>query len=159
LILYYIAIPKEELFMKRLAVLSVTAVLFTAACAFGAVQDFGKFTLDIPAGWTARQQGPTAIVQKGENVGFTLTIDATQGYSAKDLINAFAAEFKKTHAEVTEPELDSDGDYSMILTNANGVKSVAMFTVIGDNYMLMVMTGMDQAGNEMRAIMGTLQEK
>ena len=65
--------------MKRL-VLAVLAVVLSAAMAFGAVQDFGAFTLDIPAGWTASAEGSMALVSKADNSGnFSLTIDDAQG--------------------------------------------------------------------------------
>ena len=42
--------------MKRSVVLALVLALAFSAVAFAGVQDFGKFTVDVPAGWTAREE-------------------------------------------------------------------------------------------------------
>ena len=47
--------------MKRLASAAVLVILSSMA-AFGAVQDFGEYTLDIPDGWTVKIDGDTVNI-------------------------------------------------------------------------------------------------
>ena len=141
--------------MKRLAVLSVMAVLFSAACAFGAVQDFGKFTLDIPEGWTATQDGSTVgIVKDDSTASMSITIDSTEGASLKDIAEEFSKAFSGT-----KPEADSDGDYSFEFKNQNGVNSNCIVTSEEGEYALLVLTGLENAPDDMSAILGSFNMK
>ena len=146
--------------MKRLAVFAAVIAVFSAAAAFGAVQDFGKFTIDVAAGWTASQQDSTVLINKDDNTAaMSLTVDSAQGSSAKDLAAAFVENFKGSFAKVSEPEADADGDYSWDMTNANGVDTHAMLTVQDGDYMLITMTGVEAAGEEISAMLGSIQDK
>ena len=139
--------------MKRLFVLSVLAVLFTAACAFGAVQDFGKFTLDIPEGWTANQDGSTVAVTKNDNTAaMSMTLDSAGGASLEELAAAFAKELN-----ASDPKPTGDGDYTFMFKNQNGVDSNCLISGGEGMYILVVMTGDDVAG--MTAIRDTFAFK
>ena len=147
--------------MKRLAVAAIVVVL-SAAMAFGAVHDFGKFTLDIPAGWTATQQGPTAAIQKDDNTAaMSITLDAVpEGVDSIDtLAAAFAQQFSGSFASVSTPEKDDDGDYAWDMVNAQGVNTHAMLSVNDGNYLLITLTGVESAPDEMSAILDSVQEK
>ena len=50
--------------MKRLLI-ALTLVAVFAAASFAGVQDFGKFTVDVPEGWTATQNGETVAIEIG----------------------------------------------------------------------------------------------
>ena len=143
--------------MKRLAV-AVIAVVLSAAVAFGAAQDFGAFVIDVPDGWTASVDGTTGIISKADNSGnMSITVDSTDGMSAKDLADAFRAEFAKSFTSVGELEGPNDGDYEWDMTN-NGVESHALVSVHESQFMLIVVTGavtQDEAG----AMLSTLQVK
>lgn len=139
--------------MKRLAVLSVLVVLFTAACAFGAVQDFGKFTLDVPEGWSASQDGSTAVITKNDNSAvISMTLESTGGASLEELAAAFAKELN-----ASDPKPTGDGDYTFTFKNQHGVDSNCLLSGGGGMYILIVMTGDDVAG--MTAIRDTFALK
>jgi len=147
--------------MKRL-LFALTLVAVFAAVSFAAVQDFGVFTMDVPEGWTASQQGPTAIVTKNDNTAsLTITVAETQGYSAADLSAAFVENFKNSgnFASVGTPEADSDGDYSWVMTNNQGVESKAVLSVADKNYILFVATGMANAPEDFGTMLGSVKEK
>ena len=147
--------------MKRLLV-ALTLVAIFAAASFAAEQDFGKFTVDVADGWTASQNGPTAIITKNDNTAsLTITLDATQGYSRGDLAAAFVENFKNggQFASVGTPEADADGDYSWNMTNKQGVESKALLTGDDEQYCLFVMTGVDAAGDEISAMLGSVKDK
>ena len=145
--------------MKRL-VLAVVAVVLSAAMAFGAVQDFGKFTLNVASGWTAKTEGPSAIITKDDNTAtLTITVDSAGGASAKDLAVAFAEECKKSYPKVGTPEVDEDGDYTWVMTNANGVDNHALLRVDDGDYMFITMAGLDTAGEDIAAMLDSVQDK
>ena len=144
--------------MKRIVLAAAVAALFAAA-AFGAVQDFGKFTLDIADGWTATQTGPAVVITKDDKTAsMSITIDSAQGNSAETLAAAFVESFKPSFEKVGTPEKDEEGDYSWDMVT-NGVETHAMLSVDGDNYMLITMTNAEAAADDMMAILNSVKEK
>lgn len=138
--------------MKRLA-LAVMAVVLFAALAFA--ENFGAFSVDVPDGWNASQNGPTAILAKPDNSGsVSITVAETQGYALKDLAEAFRAEFAKSFASVGAAE-ESDGDYEWEMETKNGVESHALISGADGQYMLIVVTG-EVDEDEVAAIMGAI---
>ena len=147
--------------MKRtLTLIAVFAAVLAAASAFGAVQDFGKFTVDVPAGWTSSLQDNTAVITKNDNTAaLTLTVASAEGNSAADLASAFVETFKSSFTKVGAPEADADGDYTWEMLNAQGVSTTAVLHVEDGDYMLITMTGLDAAGDEISAMLGSVQDK
>ena len=140
--------------MKRFA-LAALVVALTAVCAFGAVQDFGKFTLDIPAGWTATQDGSTVGIVKDDNTAsMSITIDSTEGAALKDIAEELSKELSGT-----KPEADSDGNYSFDFMNQNDVNSHCIITAEEGEYALLVLTGSENAPDDMTAILGSFKMK
>ena len=140
--------------MKRFA-LAALVVALTAVCAFGAVQDFGKFTLDIPTGWTATQDGSTVGIVKDDNTAsMSITIDSTEGAALKDIAEELSKELSGT-----KPEADSDGNYSFDFMNQNDVNSHCIITAEEGEYALLVLTGSENAPDDMTAILGSFKMK
>ncbi len=72
--------------MKRLLTLAAVLVLALSFSAFGEVHDFGKFTMDVPEGWTASQTGDTGVVTRDDNMAqVTVMITDAEGNSLKDI--------------------------------------------------------------------------
>ena len=140
--------------MKRLVVLAAVVAVFSAAMAFGAVQDFGKFTVDVPAGWTAEQDGETVGIVKNDNTAsMSISYDSLDGASLKEAADAFVE-------ALNGKGLAQDGDvYTFTMTNANGVESKCFLSGDNKNYCLMVVTGAENAPEEVSAIMNSLTEK
>ncbi|MBQ4431758.1 MAG: hypothetical protein II877_09655 [Synergistaceae bacterium] len=144
--------------MKRTIVLAALVALAITATAFA--QDFGAFTMDIPAGWSASVNGPTGIAIKDDkSASLSVTIMPAQGNSAKTFADAFAEEFKGSFAVVTTPEADADGSYSWTMTSAEGVTSTAMLGVEDDKCKLIVITGLEAAGGEIADMLQSIKEK
>ncbi len=144
--------------MKRLLI-ALTLVAVFATASFSAVKDFGAFTVDVPDGWTASQEGPTAIIVKNDNTAsLTITVDSTQGNSLGDLAAAFVETFKNggQFKSVSSPEKDSDGDYSFTMVNNQDVESKALLSEDSGKYILLVMTGEDEG---ISAMLGSIKEK
>ena len=139
--------------MKGLAAVAVVAVL-AATAAFGAVQDFGAFTIDVPAGWTAERDGETVAFTKNDNTAsMSITYDTTDGASIKEIADAFVE-------ALNGKGLKKDGDgYTFAMTNANGVESKCFLTGDDKNYALIVVTGGENAADDVAAMMDSLTEK
>jgi len=139
--------------MKRLLI-ALTLVAVFAAASFAGVQDFGKFTVDVPEGWTATQNGETvAIVKKDNTASMSITVDSTDGSSLKELADAFVEALGGRNLQV------SDGTYQFEMTNANGVDSKAVLSGDDKNYALFVMTGIENAREDMSKILDSVKEK
>ena len=138
--------------MKRFT-LAVMAVVLFASFAFA--QNFGAFSVDVPDGWNAGQNGPTAILSKPDNSGnISITVADSEGIALKDLADAFRAEFAKSFASVGEAE-ELDGDYEWEMTTANGVESHALISGADGKYLLIVVTG-EVNEDEVAAVMGAI---
>ena len=140
--------------MKRLAVLAAVVAVFSAAMAFGAVQDFGKFTVDVPAGWTATPDGETVGIVKNDNTAsISISYDSLDGASLKEVADAFVE-------ALNGKGLAQDGDvYTFSMTNANGVESQCFLSGDDKNYGLVVVTGAENAPEEVSAIMDSIKDK
>lgn len=140
--------------MKRLAVLAAVMAVLVSSAAFAGVQDFGKFTIDVPMGWTAEPDGETVGFTKNDNTAsMSITVDTTDGASAKEIADAFvqALNGKKLSG--------SGNDYTFEMTNANGVDSKCFLSSDGKNYALIVVTGMENAPEDISKMMDSLTEK
>lgn len=111
--------------MKRFT-LAVIITVLTAACAFGAVKDFGKFTLDIPEGWTAELADDTEegyytvnIENSGKTSSMSFTYAPTSGYSLDDLLE----DWTNMEESASKPERTNDGYYMYTYKNENGKKT------------------------------------
>ena len=144
--------------MKRTIMLAAFVAVAITAAAFA--QDFGAFTMDVPAGWSASVEGPTGIAIKDDkSASLSVTIMPAEGNTAKTFAEAFAEEFKGSFATVTTPEADSDGSYSWTMTSAEGITSNAMLGVEDDKCKLVVITGLDAAGGEIADMLQSIKEK
>ena len=122
-------------FQMGLIAVAVMALAATAACA--AVQEFTHFTMDIPEGWTAKEDGPTVgIIKDDQTASLAVSVDALhEGDTIKDLAAAMSK-----YMEGTTPEADADGDYhftahdgqiQVIVTGDNDAGVYAAFTMVG----------------------------
>ena len=141
--------------MKRFAaVIAALAGMFAASGAFGNVQTFERFSVDVPEGWSARQEGPMVLLTKNDcSASMSITVADPQGMNKKALAQAFMRELKGTSLE-----RDSDGDYTFDIMNAGGEKSEAYLGGDDDDYILFVITGMKNARDEITHILGTIMD-
>lgn len=144
--------------MKRTIALAAVAVLALTAAAFA--QDFGAFTMDVAGGWTASQEGPTAVVTKDDkSASLSITVMPAEGNNAKTFADAFVEEFKKSFATVGTPAAQDDGSYEWEMAAANGVKSNVLLGVEDDKCKLVVITNLEAAPDEIVAMMESIKEK
>ena len=140
--------------MKRTVIFAALLGLVLSAAAFGEVQDFGAFTIDVPAGWTAAKDGETVGITKNDNsAAVSITYDSTDGMTIKDLAAAFVESLKGKDLK------EDNGTYTFTFTNANGVESSCVLSGDDKNYALVVMTGIESAPEEINAMVGSLTQK
>ena len=140
--------------MKRLAVLAAIWAVFSAAAAFAGVQDFGAYTVNVPAGWTAEQDGETVGIVKNDNsAAISISYDSLDGSSLKEAADAFVEALNGKGLK------SENGGYTFTMTNANGVESKCYLTGDDKNYALIVVTGGENAPDEVMAIINSLTDK
>ena len=145
---------------KAVILLAVLAAVMTAGISFGAIRDFGAFSLDIPKGWTAvLQDNPNDmtvdIVKNDKRSSMSVTYAFTEGYAIEDLV----ADWAHMEEDASEPELMNDGYYMFTFRNDDGKKSTCYVKGLNDGrmYLYVEMTGRD--AKEMKAIMDSFQTK
>lgn len=150
--------------MKRL-ILAAILVLALSFSAFGAVQDFGRFSMNILDGWTAQTQDPNVIVTKNDNMAqLVITIASTRGASLEDVAKSIAADDLAASGfkDVTAPVADSDGDWSFTAVNPNGANTHVLVTGADGEFCAFTTTiaqGAEAAGAEIKTMLGTLAVK
>lgn len=132
--------------MKRLLALSLVLAVLLSSAAFGAVQDFGKFTLNIPEGWTAKiAEGNDpeycTVDITGNDSSISFTYAPTNGYSLEDLLEDW------TNMEPTssKPERTNDGYYMYTYKNEEGKKVFCYVRAESDGKMY---TSSEMTGND-----------
>ena len=139
--------------MKRLLT-ALTLVAIFAAASFAGVQDFGKFTIDVPEGWTAEQDGETVGIVKNDNsAAMSISVDSLDGASLKECADEFVKALNGKNLQL------ADGTYTFDFTNANGVLSKAVLSGDDKNYALFVITGAENAPDEISKMLDSVVEK
>ncbi len=135
--------------MKRLA---LCLLLVWSASACGDVAEFRHFSLDVPEGWTASEEGAVVSVVAGDkSASLTITTDSPNGSTIGELAAKFSLELGGT-----APEKDSDGNYTFELHGGN---SQAMIMGDEDFYMLIIASGMGMNGENLIKILESLEMK
>ncbi len=139
--------------MKKLSLALVFALLISVS-AFAGVQEFGSLVIDVPAGWTATQDGTTVgIVKNDSSASMSVTLETNEGVSIHDLATAYAKELNGT--EPTQIKGGTfDGDWTFNFGN-----SEALISGDDKNYILIVVTGADNAASELTAMMDSIAIK
>ena len=132
--------------------------------AFGAVQDFGKFTADVPEDWTAKQDLNGVFISKngtdGSNLtAVSITYDSTNGHSAKEIAESYVWQLKDSFPLILNPEVDENGYCEWYMVNSDGAKIRAVLGAEGGVYMLIMMSGLDTAAEEIYSIVGSVRDK
>ena len=126
-------------------------VMLVASCAYAELQDFENFSLEIPEGWTAIEDGAVVSVSANDgSASLTITTDRPGDMSIEELASEIAREVGGTL-----PEKDSDDNYSFTFDDG---KSLAVITGDEDFYMLIVGTDIEDNG-QVGEILDSLEMK
>ena len=124
----------------------VFGVLALCAPACAEIMKFDMISLDVPAGWTAEQQGVT-VVMKARDSDASLSL-ASSGLGEATLEDVA----KKLYEQLggVDFEKDEDGDFYFEYRDIAGVKC-GVWVCAGDEgeYMVVAASGEDQPGGEM----------
>ena len=136
-----------------LGFVAAAVMVMVASMAFAAVQEFTNFTLDIPDGWTAKEDGPTVgIIKDDQTASLAISLDALKpGDTLGDLANAMSQYMKGT-----EPEVDADGDYSF---TAHDGQIRVLITGDDSNYLSFTMVGLETESEAIGAMINSMQKK
>ena len=132
------------------ALMTLACVLLFAGAGWSDVEEFRYFSLDVPDGWTAIEDGASVTVMKDDKTGLLeITADSPEGRTIGELAKFFSGELNGS-----EPVMDEEGGYSFEFNN--GVSQAA---IDGDEelYLLIISTGIEQNGAVMAEILGSLE--
>ena len=122
--------------MKRLLVLAVMLVLSLSLSASGEVHDFGRFTIDVPEGWTVSQKNATSAVTRNDGMAqVAVTISDSEGKSVNEILDMLVKAYKAngfTDITTPEPDKDSEGYYSFNSVNPYGAACIEYVKVVDD---------------------------
>ena len=124
--------------MKRLFALSLVLVVLLSSAAFGEVQTFKNFTLDIPEGWTAElsdEDGEPGIytvnIEKNDKSSImSFTYGKTDSNAVEDLV----ADWANMETSSSKPERTNDGYYMYTFKNGEGKCYNALGSISGQGH-------------------------
>ncbi len=125
---------------------------------FAVVQEYGpdffRFTIDLPAGWSAEKvDNGVQVVNSEKSVCVTVIVDKTEGADAKTLCKAIAEEAEMK--EIQKEKQEDDGSYS-VLGSVNGMQTSFTVTVEDDTFVCISISGDMSAASP---ILDSLKEK
>ena len=145
--------------MKKYLALAAVIAIVGACGAFAEVKDFGIFKADIPAGWTAEQDGNTVgIIKDDKTASMSVTVEENDGTSLADLAEAFRRELNGENLTT-----DEDGNAVFEFTSSSGAKSRVVLNADEKHFALIVITWGDntekESLDEISAMIDSLQFK
>lgn len=89
--------------MKRLFALSALLAVLLSSAAYGKVQDFGRFTVNVPKGWTVEQEGSRVTLMKGRMI-MEIVADSIDGRSLEAIAKDAAEQYGSSDLEDIEDD-------------------------------------------------------
>ena len=134
----------------RRSLCALALVLVVAVAAFAARQDFQRFSVDVPDGWSARDMGngTVAILADDRSASVSVTVNSLGTSTLEETAQAIAKALGGT-----DPTVDEDGDCRFTFWNG-GVETQAYLTGGEDEYMMLAVTGQSDA---LVGILGTIE--
>lgn len=112
-------------------------VLAMATASFANVQSFSHFTVDVPQGWEAAEDGEVvSILAPGHTAAVSIAVDSAEGMTTENLAKTMATQLKGS-----TPVAANGGGYAFTFKNQNGVESKSTLFVNNNQYVLITVTG------------------
>ena len=119
----------------------------TANNTAGGVRKFDYFSVKIPEGWTAQQQGATVVIKStGSDASLSIAIASRGAASFEEIVNRLCEQMRGK--DLTHD--DKDGNYTFQYRNTAGIDCVAvLFNVKNDGgkdtglYVVVALSGYD----------------
>ena len=125
--------------MTRKIFMGFMISLMLVCSSFADVQKFSNFSVNIPAGWKARQQGEALIIESNNGTSsLEISSDKLGESPLSDIV-----EKMYTQREGVDLEQDDDGDYSFSFKNSSGSESITLITEGDGYYLAITMTGFE----------------
>ena len=124
--------------MKRLLFISAILILALSLSESGEakVHDFGRFTIDVPEGWTAAQNNTTSTVTRNDNMAqITITLSDAEGKSINEITAMLVKAYQDNgFTDITEPvpDKESEGYYTFSAVNPYGAACIEYVKVVDD---------------------------
>lgn len=135
--------------MRRIIII---AMLLISSCAYADIHEFKYFSLDVPEGWTAHEEGAVVRVKADDDSGsLVIMTDIPGGKSLADIAANFSLEFGGSI-----PEKDDEGNYTFEFNNG---RSQAIVSGGEEFYMVIVGNGIENNGEVLGAILDSLEMK
>ena len=155
--------------MKRLLVLAAMLVLSLSLSRSGEahVHDFGKFTIDVPEGWSVSQKNATSAITRNDNMAqVTVTIAESEGKSINELVDMLIKAYQAngfTDITTPAPDKNSNGYYSFSAINPYGAACIEYVKVVDDEArMISIIIAQgheDNAAGEIQKMLDTVKMK
>ncbi|MBR1486812.1 MAG: hypothetical protein IJ597_06115, partial [Synergistaceae bacterium] len=99
------------------------------------------------------KDGATVVIVKNDKTASSsITVDSMDGASAKEIADAFVSELNGKNLQETEDGYQFEFD-------TNGVNSKCFLSTENGKYALIVVTGLENATDEILGMIDSLQEK
>ena len=152
--------------MKRLLILAVILALSLSDSGEAEVHDFGRFTIDVPEGWSANQTNTTSTVTRNDNMAqITITIADTEGRPINEIVDMLMKAYQDNKfTDITKPEPDknSEGYYSFSAVNPYGAACIEYVKVAGDEarmISIVIAQGHEDSAGVIQEILDTVNMK
>jgi len=121
---------------KLMTFVAAVAVLAAAGAAWAAPKAFSKYTLDIPEGWAAHEDGNVVAIYGPYNTAaISIVLDTADGMTALSIAEAMSGQLRGSR-----PRPTPDG-YVFTFQNHNGVDSISRISVAGGAFVMVTVTG------------------
>jgi len=112
-------------------------VLSMAAASFANVQSFKHFSVDVPQGWEASEDGEVvSMLAPGHAAAVSIAVDSAEGMTTENLTKEMAAQLKGS-----SPVAVDAGGYAFTFKNQSGVESKSTVFVNNNQYVMITVTG------------------
>lgn len=125
--------------MKKVAsiMFGVSLVLSMATAALANVQSFKHFSIDVPQGWEAAEDGEVvSILAPGHTAAVSIAVDSAEGMTTENLAKAMSTQLKGS-----TPVAADAGGYAFTFKNQSGVESKSTLFVNNNQYVMITVTG------------------
>lgn len=112
-------------------------MVLAPTASFATIQTFTRFSVDVPQGWEASEDGSVvALLAPGHVAALSIAVDSAENMSPEVLASAMASQLKGSSPTPTD-----DGGYEFSFQNPSGVESHSLLYVEDNEYILITMTG------------------
>lgn len=150
--------------MKRTTriIFSLILVLIFSCSAFGKLEDFGSFTVEVPEGWTGRRISENSvIITRDEGRGFfSVTSYPKDDRTLKEVVEQIIESFTFVdYQDITEPVLVEDSVYVFEMKDSKGVETVVAVGEDEKIFLSSVMTGIDDYPEDFELMLSSIEDK